>query len=393
MLENKYSVDPTTAAAAALVAGLRAQADAYEARVVAAQMEGAELAARAAQLREDVGAAREAMGGVTRAEEVSVRAQRLVVLLENRVERAAGKRGEAELRGAALRARVDGLRRERRLFDQLAAKMRRGTGARAREAAAVLARAAAAHEAMDKAEAMRAAVKTQAARDVAAAEGEWARLTDVIEADRRQREAARAAGLKDRDDRMAALFRREFAQARRVPEEGAGAGAGAGVARPEAPSPTPPAEKLRLLHEAAAAVAAAAGAASAEEVVAGVAAAQATCFRLFGAVTSAHGRVEELEDRADALRREAAALRGQPAGGGGAGAPQAEAPGKSNGAAETVEAEAAAAAERVRAVCARVQELFVGLGCAAMRLSWAPCAPCAPPLSRHARSEPESCCT
>ena len=86
------------------------------------------------------------MGGVTRAEEVSIRSQRRVVLLENRVERAAGRKGEALLRAAQLRSKIDGMRRERLLFDQLRAKMERGLAAAAQEAAGILAQTARTHD-------------------------------------------------------------------------------------------------------------------------------------------------------------------------------------------------------------------------------------------------------
>ena len=46
MLENKYSVNSTSRAAAALLAGLRVEADAYEGRIVAEQRTAAELCNR-----------------------------------------------------------------------------------------------------------------------------------------------------------------------------------------------------------------------------------------------------------------------------------------------------------------------------------------------------------
>lgn len=53
-------------------------------------------------------------------------------------------------RNGALRGRIDGLRRERLLFEELAAKLTRGLEARKAEMVAVIGRIAEAHEAREK---------------------------------------------------------------------------------------------------------------------------------------------------------------------------------------------------------------------------------------------------
>lgn len=253
LLENKYSVSPTSQVAAALIASLRSEAAAYEAALIAEQRTAAQLEARVADLQEEIAALRGQMGGVTNAMEVSIRAQRRAVLLENRLEQAAGRRGEAAMLAEQLRTQVGGLRRERLLFDQLRRKMERAVLARAGEAAATVARAARLHDERCKADAMCAAVKASAQRDVAAAEAEWQKLTDIIEADRRQRMAERERRLAERDEHMAALLQSEFVGEITAQREGEGP-------RPEVPTATPPTEQLRVLKDALALVQVATGA-------------------------------------------------------------------------------------------------------------------------------------
>ncbi len=72
-------------------------------------------------------------------------------LLEDRLQQASVRHSEMLARNRRLRDAVDGLRRERMLFDSLAAKLRRGLEARQADMVDLIARIAESHEAGEKA--------------------------------------------------------------------------------------------------------------------------------------------------------------------------------------------------------------------------------------------------
>ena len=68
-------------------------------------------------------------------------------------------------------------------------------------------------------------VKTQADKDVANYEAEWRQLTDIVEQDRRAREAQRVREIAAREQQMAALFKQEFSAGGKRRGSGRGLGA------------------------------------------------------------------------------------------------------------------------------------------------------------------------
>lgn len=91
-------------------------------------------------------------------------------------------------------------------------------------------------------------VRAQAEKDAANHEAEWRQLTDLVEADRRTRDARRQKEIAAREAQMAALFRQEFAppagkQRRSTPRApgsgGAGAAAAGGAAADKAAAAAP----------------------------------------------------------------------------------------------------------------------------------------------------------
>ncbi len=96
-------------------------------------------------------------------------------------------------------------------------------------------------------------VKAQADKDVANYEAEWRQLTDIVEQDRRAREAQRAREIAAREQQMAALFKQEFSAGGKRRGSGRGLGAsgeggkpsdGAAAAAANAP------ERVKQLKEA-----------------------------------------------------------------------------------------------------------------------------------------------
>lgn len=315
MEENKYSADPTTLAGKKLIQNLESQDETYEALIFEQQNAMDALLAKEADLRNALVAQRAAMGGINRALEVSVRAQRRVVLLENRVQQAAGARSGAELQAAKLKEKVDGLRREKKLFEELTAKMEAAVTNKAREVGEILKRTMETHDAKGKAVAMRAQVLNQAAKDAAAYEAEWDKMTEVITSDRARREATQAAKAAERARRMEELMAKQRAVAsgrRQRPTAGTSptagqlrlAGSPATINETEAEASETitdtgkPTERLGAMEsKLAAVVAGIPDCHSAEHAVEILSDLKDLCFRLFTSLTEAHTRLETLEDR------------------------------------------------------------------------------------------------
>ena len=76
--------------------------------------------------------------------------QRRISLLEDRLQQASVRYNEQLTRNRQLRGRIDGLRRERRLFEELGGKLGRGLARRQAEMADLIARIAESHEAREK---------------------------------------------------------------------------------------------------------------------------------------------------------------------------------------------------------------------------------------------------
>ncbi|KAH7621447.1 hypothetical protein Ndes2526B_g03797 [Nannochloris sp. 'desiccata'] len=315
MEENKYSADPTTLAGKKLIQNLESQDETYEALISEQQKAMDALLAKEADLRDALVSQRAAMGGINRALEVSVRAQRRVVLLENRVQQAAAARSGAELQAAKLKEKVDGLRREKKLFEELTSKMEADVTNKAREVGEILKKTMITHDARGKAEVMRAQVLNQAAKDAAASEAEWAQMTEVIESDRARREAAQAEKTAERARRMEELMAKQRAVAsgrRQKPMPSAASTAGhlqlAGFPDTLHDTDTEasetlsgigkPAERLSEIEaKLAAVVVGIADCHGAEHAVDLLSELKNLCFRLFASLTEAHTRLEALEDR------------------------------------------------------------------------------------------------
>ena len=80
----------------------------------------------------------------------AAQAQRRIRTLEDRLQQAAVRRNEQLGRNRALRARIDSLRRERLLFEELGGKLGRTLERRKAEMAELIGRIAAAHEEREK---------------------------------------------------------------------------------------------------------------------------------------------------------------------------------------------------------------------------------------------------
>lgn len=209
MMENAFSTHPTSQTAKKLIHHLENQDETYE-KLINEQLSIAEsLLSRECQLKQEIEDNRAAMGGIYRAEEVSVRAQRKIILLENRIHQASSAKSTAELQASQLKDHVDGLRQERRLFDELSDKMERSIAQQAQDVNIMLKKIRETHTAQVRADAMKDQIKAQMDRDARDAELEWKRLTEVIDKDRAQQVAEQAHREAERKKRMNDIIRRQ----------------------------------------------------------------------------------------------------------------------------------------------------------------------------------------
>ncbi|KAI3424457.1 hypothetical protein D9Q98_010009 [Chlorella vulgaris] len=323
MLENKFSVNPTTQTAAALIANLQEQADVYVVKIKEEQRLKAELEQEVGRMKQHIIDQRVQMGGITNSADQAVKVQRRIRILEDRLQQASVRYNDALTRSRALRARIDGLRRERLLFEELHGKLQRGLARKKAEIVDVISNIAESHEAREKALILQIQVKAQADKDVASYEAEWAQLTNIVEQDRRSREAQRQRDIAVREGQMAELFslectpaskRRAAAPGRAPPtgEVAAAATAAAAVVGSTGAAASAP-ERIRELKAALSKVLEATGVSDADELLAALVEGEEANFSLFSYVNELSGEVDKTEAHIAELRKEVARCRSEAA--------------------------------------------------------------------------------
>eukprot|EP00884_Botryococcus_braunii_P006483 jgi/Botrbrau1/15836/Bobra.40_1s0020.2 len=209
MLENKFSVRPTSAHAAALIAILQDECDGHTRKIEVERAKVADFNERAAQLAETVERQRKEMGGLHAAAEEESHALKQLRIAENRLEKQYHKVNAMQCRTQDVRGEVDNLRRERLVFDDILSKLQRSLGGKRSEMANLLRGLHQVSVAKEKAQAEMANIKVKADRDHAANEAEWKQLTELLENSQRERQAKREAEMVERERNTAALLKAE----------------------------------------------------------------------------------------------------------------------------------------------------------------------------------------
>lgn len=112
-------------------------------------------------------------------------------VLENRLDKGLQKFNEAVATNKELRDQIDGLRRERVVFDNIYKKLEAELQQKKKEMANIIEQANAAYEARDSAQAQMAALKQQADKEHCEFEKEWRELGRLIENDKKMKEFMR----------------------------------------------------------------------------------------------------------------------------------------------------------------------------------------------------------
>ena len=135
---------------------------------------------------------RKKMGGVNAARENNQQIQKQIKILENRLDQALVKYNEALAHNRGLRDRIDNLRRERLVFDQIYRKLEKELAEKKKEMARIIEVSNRAYESRDSALNEMAALKAQAEKEQAAFEQEWRELGKLIEQDRKMKDFVKA---------------------------------------------------------------------------------------------------------------------------------------------------------------------------------------------------------
>ncbi|KAL3134675.1 Outer dynein arm protein 1 [Trebouxia sp. C0010 RCD-2024] len=206
LLENKFSVTPTSSNLSANIANLQDQSDVYTRKIGLERSRLIELEEKANSLQGKIGTQRKAMGGVNAAREANIQTQKQIRILENRLEKMYHKYNESKSRNQVLRTGIDNLRRERLVFDDIHRKLAKSLLVKKKEMAGVIAHTNHILESREKAIAEMGMIKTQGDREQAMSEAEWKQLSNLIEIDRHEREAAREREIEERERKLGALM-------------------------------------------------------------------------------------------------------------------------------------------------------------------------------------------
>lgn len=143
------------------------------------------------QLRKDTWGVREELckqGGADAAKIQSDAVAKQIRVLENRLDKSLQKFNEAIAHNKRLREDIDGLRRERVVFDSIYKKLEAELRQKKQEMANIIEQANAAYEARDQAQAQMGALKAQADKEHREFEHEWKELGRLIENDKKMKE-------------------------------------------------------------------------------------------------------------------------------------------------------------------------------------------------------------
>jgi len=130
-------------------------------------------------------------GGCNAARENTEAIAKQIRVLENRLDKSLQKFNEAIAYNKSLREQIDGLRRERVVFDSIYKKLEQELQQKKKEMANIIEQANAAYEARDQAQAQMAALKQQADKEHQEFEREWKELGRLIENDKKMKEFMR----------------------------------------------------------------------------------------------------------------------------------------------------------------------------------------------------------
>ena len=305
--EPTPAVKPKPAKPTSEVARLQDQADAFTRKIELERRRGVDLETQIRKTKEKIDEQRRKMGGVDAAREDTVKTQRQIKILENRLDKALAKHNEALAKNKQLKLTVDDLRKERLVFDDIYEKLQHELKEKKLEMGNVIEVSNKAFEARDRAVHEMARLKTQANKEQAAFESEFAELGKQIEHDRRMKEFMRHRA--DDSEARAAEISRQAALAEAETNKKLVKSKWAFAKDRVSQGIT--AARVDSYAAAFATIAEFTGESDVEKLVEQFVDAENENFRLFSYVNQLNGEIEKLEEQIEQITREIAKHRGE----------------------------------------------------------------------------------
>merc|ERR1711959_527090 len=236
------------------------------------------------------------------AKDSNMQIQKQIRQLENRLEKALVKFNEALAHNKELREEIDGLRRERVVFDSIYKKLERELDQKKKEMANIIEISNSAYESRDQAQQEMQALKKQLEEEQAAFEEEWKDLGRIIEADRARKQNRKSAAEIEQRGEMS--VEEEMGMKKKL-IKGTWA-----IARDKA-SMHVQAEKVQTYEEAFARIMDATNIHSIDELVDTFINAEDKNFTLFNFVNELTSEIEKLEEQIGDIKAEVDKYRGQ----------------------------------------------------------------------------------
>merc|ERR1711988_1143384 len=288
---------------------LNDQLDTYTRKIEVEQRKVAELSAQVEEVKTNIKTQQvdilewSGRSGVANAAKDSNQAiQKQIRQLENRLEKALVKFNEALAHNKELRQEIDGLRRERVVFDSIYKKLERELDHKKKEMANIIEISNSAYESRDQAQQEMQALKKQLEEEQAAFEEEWKDLGRIIEADRARKQNRKSAA--EIEQRGEMTVEEEMGMKKKL-IKGTWA-----IARDKA-SMHVQAEKVQTYEEAFARIMDATNIHSIEELVDTFINAEDKNFTLFNFVNELTSEIEKLEEQIQDIKAEVEKYRGQ----------------------------------------------------------------------------------
>ncbi|CAD7704774.1 unnamed protein product [Ostreobium quekettii] len=207
LLENKFCVQPANAASAMQICKLQDEADLYTRKIELERRKIGMLDQRIEDCQSKIITQRRKMGGINAAREGDRALQKQIKILENRLEKAYVKYNEGVTQNKRLREMIDNLRRERMMFENINHGLDKELHKLKREMASIMEAANTAYDARERAIAEMGQLKVQADKEQQGFEEEWRHLSEIIDEDRKAREAQRMKEMVERERKTQELLR------------------------------------------------------------------------------------------------------------------------------------------------------------------------------------------
>lgn len=288
---------------------LNDQLDVYTRKIEVEQRKVSELSAQVEEVKTNIKAQQGDIlewsgrsGVANAAKDSNMAIQKQIRQLENRLEKALVKFNEALAHNKELRQEIDGLRRERVVFDSIYKKLERELDHKKKEMANIIEISNSAYESRDQAQQEMQALKKQLEEEQAAFEEEWKDLGRIIEADRARKQNRKAAA--EIEQRGEMTVEEEMGMKKKL-IKGTWA-----IARDKA-SMHVQAEKVQTYEEAFARIMDATNIHSIDELVDTFINAEDKNFTLFNFVNELTSEIEKLEEQIQDIKAEVEKYRGQ----------------------------------------------------------------------------------